>query len=63
MPNGKAAGELCANIDPITFACGVWGTEQYPTVCSDFKPSTESCGIDREDALKTLTFFEIETAP
>ena len=63
MPNGKKAGELCANIDPITFACSVWGTDLYPKVCGDFKPSYESCGADRDEALKTLTFFEKETTP
>ncbi|RVU86540.1 YkgJ family cysteine cluster protein [Leucothrix sargassi] len=63
MPNGKKAGELCANLDPITFHCGIWGTDTYPLVCGDFKPSTESCGDNRDQALSALTYFEKATCP
>ncbi|PWQ93983.1 hypothetical protein DKT75_20530 [Leucothrix arctica] len=63
MPNGKEAGELCINLDPTTFTCSVWETELYPKVCTDFKPSFESCGNNRQEALNSLTFFEIETDP
>jgi len=63
MPNGKAAGELCVNLDPSTFSCSVWGTDHYPKVCEDFQPTNESCGNNQKEALTTLTFFEIETSP
>ncbi|WP_146203523.1 YkgJ family cysteine cluster protein [Leucothrix pacifica] len=63
MPEGKAAGELCANLDPHTLSCKIWGTAQYPDVCKNFKPSAESCGDSREEAMETLMFFEVETMP
>ena len=63
MPNGKVAGELCANLDPVTFKCRVWGTEDYPKVCQKFAPSQESCGENRQEAMASLHFFEVETTP
>jgi len=63
MPNGKEAGELCANLNPTTFTCDIWGTDQYPKVCSAFKPSTENCGDNRQEAMQSLTFFEVKTDP
>ena len=63
MPDGKEAGELCANLDPNTFSCRVWGTDQYPEVCNDFKPSAESCGNNRLEGMESLAFFEIQTDP
>ena len=63
MPNGKVAGELCANLDPVTFTCRVWGTEDYPEVFQQFSPSQESCGENRQEAMARLHFFEVETDP
>jgi hypothetical protein len=63
MPNGKVAGELCANLDPVTFKCSVWGTKGYPEVCRKFTPSQESCGGNRQEAMVSLNFFEVETDP
>ena len=63
MPNGKVAGEVCANLDPATFKCRVWGTEDYPEVCQKFAPSQESCGKSKQEAMVSLIFFEVETDP
>ena len=63
MPNGKPAGELCANLDRTTFTCGIWGSDEYPKVCQEFTPSPESCGVNRQEAMVSLTFFERETDP
>ena len=63
MPDGKPAGVLCANLDPVTFVCGVWGTDGYPAVCRQFLPSAENCGENRHEALAGISFFEAETDP
>jgi hypothetical protein len=63
MPRGKAAGEVCANLDPTMLKCVIWGTKDYPDVCKNFTPSQESCGENRQEAMATLHYFEVETDP
>lgn len=63
MPRGKPADVACVNLDPESFACRVWGSEEYPNVCRDFSPSREDCGTSREQALANFTLLEKETGP
>ncbi|MCB0353181.1 MAG: YkgJ family cysteine cluster protein [Bdellovibrionales bacterium] len=63
MPKGKPAGVPCINLDQATFSCRIWGTDEFPDVCANFKPSSENCGTNREEALVSLTLFEVQTDP
>ena len=63
MPNGKASGEPCINLNLETYSCDIWGQEDYPEFCRDFKPCTDVCGESREDALQIITLLEKSTNP
>lgn len=63
MPNGKAAGEYCANLDANTLLCRLWGTDAYPELCTKFMPEESICGNSREQALETIRFLESDTKP
>ena len=63
MPNGKEAGVLCANLDPTSFACRIWGTSEYPDFCVGFTPEKNFCGDTRDEGLSVLTFLEESTLP
>ena len=60
MPEGKPAGERCVNLDPETYLCRIWGTEEYPEVCRVFQAAYEFCGSSREEAFERIA--EIEKA-
>jgi hypothetical protein len=62
MPEGKAAGERCANLDPETLACKIWETDDYPELCRAFQPDPAFCGSNRSEALQILNFVEAETS-
>lgn len=61
MPLGKAAGELCANLDPNTLQCLIWGQDNYPEFCRIYSPEVEFCGQNRDQALQILSILESET--
>ncbi|MDM3872550.1 YkgJ family cysteine cluster protein [Porticoccus sp. W117] len=61
MPNGKPAGVMCANLDPVDYHCRIWGTADYPDVCRRFLPAAYVCGSDREQALKLIGELERST--
>lgn len=63
MPNGKKAGEVCVNLDPVTVQCRIWGTSEYPKFCKGFQPEEAFCGTSREEAAQILTFLEESTRP
>lgn len=63
MPQGKKAGEMCVNLDPVTFACRIWATDLYPDFCGGFQPEEDFCGQNREEAEQVLTLLESETHP
>jgi hypothetical protein len=62
MPEGKPAGERCAQLLP-DMRCAVFGTAARPGFCGGLRPSTEMCGDSREAALAWLTRLEMATAP
>jgi len=62
-PHGKIAGEPCVNLDLDTFNCSIWGQEEYPEFCHNFKPCSDVCGDSREEALQIITLLERSTKP
>ena len=63
MPQGKPAGVACVNLDSDSGDCRIWGTPQYPVVCTRFTADLEHCGESREEAIKLLTDWEELTNP
>jgi len=63
MPDGKAAGERCVNLDPGTFLCRLWGTDAYPEVCRRFAAESAVCGTSRTGALELLAVLEVASSP
>ena len=63
MPKGKPAGVFCANLDPNSFQCKVWGRSDYPKVCDDFKACDDVCGTSRNQALQLIAEWEKKTTP
>lgn len=62
MPEGKAAGQACAQLD-AALRCRLFGQDKRPAVCVSLKPEATMCGIDRAQALHTLMQWERQTAP
>ncbi len=60
MPNGKAAGERCVQLDDNN-RCLLFGHASRPQVCIDLKPSAEMCGDSAEQAMRFLGWLETET--
>ncbi len=63
MPNGKPAGVICANLDTNTWQCKIWGQDNYPKLCDNFKANIDSCGDNREEAIKLIGDWEYRTRP
>ena len=63
MPKGKPAGHYCANLDPDSLHCRIWGQANYPSLCRDFQPTAAVCGNSREEALERIRWLEAETQP
>ncbi len=63
MPNGKPAGIMCTNLDPITLSCLIWGQENYPKHCKHFIATLDVCGNSREQALQLIDAMELATKP
>ncbi len=61
MPNGKAAGEYCIQLD-AQMRCKLFGRPERPLVCQQLQPSEEMCGDSREQALRFLGWLEVATA-
>jgi hypothetical protein len=62
MPEGKKAGERCAQLTPDN-RCMLFGKPGRPAVCIEFKPSLEMCGENNEHAFRYLGLLEEETKP
>lgn len=62
MPDGKAAGVRCVNLDPAGL-CRLWGGPDYPEVCRRFVAEPAVCGSHRGEALELLTVLEADTRP
>jgi hypothetical protein len=63
MPAGKPAGVMCVNLDPQTYACSIWGHDDYPLVCKTFQASPDVCGSSRDEAERLISYLEQATLP
>ena len=61
MPHGKPAGVRCIQLNDDNL-CQLWGSAQRPPVCNSFAPSSETCGANREHAMRYLSQLEAATA-
>ncbi len=59
MLEGKPAGVRCIQLSPDNL-CAIYGRPDRPAVCFSYQAS-ESCGVNREEALLNLTYLEIIT--
>lgn len=57
MPNGKAAGMACIQLDEAGL-CKIFGLPERPKVCSSLKPTLSMCGENKEQAMAYLTQLE-----
>ncbi len=62
MPDGKAAGIRCVQLDSND-RCRIFGKPERPVVCSALRPAPEMCGESREQAMRWLDSLERCTAP
>jgi Fe-S-cluster containining protein len=60
MPEGKAAGVRCVQLDDDN-RCLLHGQPERPAVCSSLRASIEMCGASRNDALSYLVRLERAT--
>lgn len=60
MPKGKPAGVRCIQLTKDN-KCMLFGKEERPKVCSSLRPSSEMCGITKEEAYRYLWELEKET--
>jgi hypothetical protein len=61
MPNGKPAGQKCIHLDPEQWSCKIWGSENFPSACKNFKAEMDVCGNNRTEALELITWLEEQT--
>lgn len=62
MPQGKAAGQRCVQLDDDE-RCRIFGDPRRPAVCASLMPEPAMCGSSREQALQFLAALERRTAP
>jgi len=60
MSEGKPAGVRCIQLSDGNL-CLLWGTSLRPAVCNSFDPSIETCGANRDHALRYLSQLEAAT--
>jgi uncharacterized protein len=61
MPNGKAAGLRCIQLDFMN-RCLLFGKPERPAICGRLKPEFAMCGGSREEAMGILAAMEIATS-
>jgi Fe-S-cluster containining protein len=57
MPNGKAAGVRCIQLDDDN-GCKIFGQPGRPAVCASLQPSREMCGDTRAQAMLFLATLD-----
>ena len=62
MPEGKAAGVRCVQLDEAN-RCRIFGRPERPQVCQSLRPHQEMCGDSDAEALEILTRLVILTRP
>ena len=61
-PAGKLAGVRCPHLTEDV-RCALFGRPDRPSVCRDLQPGPEMCGESAEEAMATLSRWELLTAP
>lgn len=62
MPAGKPAGVPCAHLTSENL-CGLFHSADRPAVCAGFRPSPDTCGDSREEAMRLMSAMEERTQP
>ncbi len=62
MPQGKAAGVPCGQLDEA-MRCRIFGQPERPACCSGLQPGPEMCGSNATQAMAWLNALEIATRP
>lgn len=62
MPDGKAAGVRCIQLDAAG-RCLLFGLAERPAVCLSLRPAAEMCGRTNEEAMAWLNALERVTHP
>ena len=62
MTGGKPAGVACIHLTRNDL-CELFESPDRPEVCALFKPSPDTCGDSREEALALLAKMESDTVP
>lgn len=62
LPQGKAAGLACVQLD-ADLRCRLFGQPERPAVCTSLVPELAMCGGNRQQALHTLACWERQTQP
>jgi isochorismate synthase EntC len=62
MPQGKAAGVPCVQLD-AALRCRIFGQPERPAVCSQLRPAPDMCGASQQHALRFLARLERDTRP
>lgn len=62
MPDGKAAGCRCVQLDDDD-RCRLFGRPERPAVCRSLAPSAEMCGDSRQHAMAWIGRLERQTRP
>ncbi|MCX2982284.1 YkgJ family cysteine cluster protein [Halieaceae bacterium IMCC14734] len=61
MPMGKPAGMVCVNLLADSNLCSLWGGDDYPATCQNFKAELAVCGNDRAEAIVLIDKLELAT--
>lgn len=61
-PNGKLAGERCANLDGDNL-CLLFGLPTRPFVCAGFTADIDVCGQTQDQAMTIIATLELSTLP
>ena len=61
MPQGKAAGERCIQLDSAN-RCLLFGLPERPEICRRLRAEPLMCGSTRAEAMDLLIALEIATA-
>jgi Fe-S-cluster containining protein len=59
-PNGKAAGERCLHLTDAGL-CDLFGKEDRPKICGEFRPVEWMCGRSYAEAMRLISEIEKET--
>lgn len=62
MPEGKAAGVVCVQLDEER-RCRLFGLPQRPAVCGQLQPAVDICGDTTGQAMRLIAALELATEP